>query len=67
MRRTLNIEASAKSAFDEETNEFFSALTPEQQAEGLREISDATEKWFRANSDDDAEISVNVYVEEVEE
>ncbi|MOA45644.1 hypothetical protein D3C78_1680590 [compost metagenome] len=65
MRRTLNIEASAKSAFDEETNEIFSALTPEQQAEGLREISDATEKWFRANSGEGADISVSVYVEEL--
>ena len=64
MKRTLIVEVTAQVLFDEEMNEVYSALSPEEQEEKLREMREEGEKFFRGNMNEGAKVVANVYVKE---
>jgi len=67
MKRTLVFEMTAQVPFDAELDDIFDALSPEEQAEKLREMHENGREWLRDVTEDDAEITVNVYVKEEDE
>lgn len=67
MKRTLIVEASVHSEWDEEGNATYDELTPEQRIALLSRIRDNLTEWFAENTDDGAIITVDVRVEEVAE
>lgn len=64
MKRTLIFEMTARIPFDEELDAIYDALSPEEQADKLREMHENGRQWLRDVTDDCADVTVNVYVSE---
>ncbi|GGF88267.1 hypothetical protein [Paenibacillus abyssi] len=67
MKYVMTIEVNARSVLDEETTQYYESLTPEQREERVAEVKADTQQMFLREMDDNAEVDVNVRVEEVAE
>ncbi|MCM3784343.1 hypothetical protein M3231_15270 [Neobacillus mesonae] len=66
MKRTLIVEISGQIPLDGELEAAYDALSPEKQAEKLRELTKDAEAVLFAEMDEGAVVTAKVYVKEDE-